>query len=183
MCGFDSNLITDLATLLLVLCTGIYVRLIYIQNRDNLRPYVYANVEEVDHNVFFVIRNTGRTAARNVHITTSPSISGLNLKYADRFPIEPFLNQPVKLPQAELRTYVCNSMFAHMYYTTEKNTGDFKTNLTYDDEHQRHYNESYVISVRSIVYDHLYPNDKIAESLGKIAESLEKIRRSTDKEE
>jgi hypothetical protein len=178
MCVVDWTALGTCVAAIATVVYAIFTIKLWYQMKDSIRlsnrPYVYANIEELGHDVFFVIHNTGNWAAFNVSIKAEPKISSVQLQFAEQFPIDPFLSQPVIAPHSDLRTWLCDSMYAGMYAKTSNN-GSFEITITYQDENGEKYAAAYQLSVGSIVYNHLYTIDKAGDNLEKIAKSLEKL--------
>jgi len=139
-----SNFLIVLLTYFYVVLTGIMVRQMIENQKLERRPYIIADLDFVEHLVWFTLKNIGRTPASNIKVRIEPELKTIDKKNVS----EILFNKPIKFfpPNKEFRSFINTSI----EILKDENPQEFRIYLDYQDvERKEKFSESYLINIEN----------------------------------
>lgn len=139
-----SNFLIVLLTYFYVVLTGIMVRQMIENQKLERRPYIIADLDFIEHIVWFTLKNIGRSPASNLKVRIEPELKTINKKSIS----EILFNKPIMFfpPNKEFRSFINTSI----EMLKDENPQEFKIYLDYQDvEGKEKFSESYLINIEN----------------------------------
>lgn len=180
-----ADLVTALATAVTAAVSVALGSFAFLQLRDarkvrhdETRPYVLVDFEVEQHMVYLHLQNLGRTAARNLSFSSSPSLES-SMDRGDRHGPSRFLDREwPSFPPGKEITSLFDSAIT-MLADDSNRPMRYEVTASYDDPTGIHYDDVSVLDIESYRGRHFTTEktvDDVAKALEKIRDGLEAIQ-------
>ena len=175
--------ITEYSSFILIFLTYIYVLLTYeilhsnnLLTKEQLRPYVIANIIDQNNQIYFSIKNYGKRPAFNIQTQISDGIDEYQIEEL-KGNYKEILNQKFLAPSQEISIYLTEP--AYVLSKKRKNLNKcFKIRLKYyDSENQKYELDDYQVDLNDQYNEKITKKNSVIISLNSINEEIKKLNK------